>query len=387
MSAIDLDEPRRDDPYDVRRARHAPGLLRAFNDAGVLAAADVHVAVRARGARRRDRRGGRARGRARRPRAAPRARLRRPGRRSATPRPSNPTSPSTSALYLGLRSRVGSRARGEPARRGRGGRGREPPAAARRHLRSTSTATGARNARSPPTCARSAARETDRRSRARRDGLDAPVRAAAAAPDTRQRAAAATAPCGGASPVVAGGPGTGKTTTVARIVALLAEQAAAAGAPAPLVALAAPTGKAAARLEEAVHAEAARLDVAPSVRDALLGAQRVDAAPAARLAPGQPQPLPPQPRQPAPARRRDRRRDLDGLAVADGAAGRGGAAGGAARAGRRPGPADVDRGRRGARRHRPRRGAGRRRARARLPLRRRGSTRSPPRSAAATATR
>ena len=70
--------------------------------------------------------------------------------------------------------------------------------------------------------------------------------------------------------VVAGGPGTGKTTTVARIVALLAEQAAAAGAPAPLVALAAPTGKAAARLEEAVHAEAAKLDVTSSVREALL---------------------------------------------------------------------------------------------------------------------
>ena len=71
--------------------------------------------------------------------------------------------------------------------------------------------------------------------------------------------------------VVAGGPGTGKTTTVARIVALLAEQAAAAGAPPPLVALAAPTGKAAARLEEAVHDEAAKLDVADEVRAALLG--------------------------------------------------------------------------------------------------------------------
>ena len=55
--------------------------------------------------------------------------------------------------------------------------------------------------------------------------------------------------------VVAGGPGTGKTTTVARIVALLAEQA---GAMPPLVALAAPTGKAAARLEEAVHDGGAR---------------------------------------------------------------------------------------------------------------------------------
>ncbi|HEV2060596.1 MAG TPA: hypothetical protein VGR11_14665, partial [Solirubrobacteraceae bacterium] len=34
------------DPHDPRRARHAPGLLRTFNDIGVLSAADVHVAVR-----------------------------------------------------------------------------------------------------------------------------------------------------------------------------------------------------------------------------------------------------------------------------------------------------------------------------------------------------
>jgi exodeoxyribonuclease V alpha subunit len=73
--------------------------------------------------------------------------------------------------------------------------------------------------------------------------------------------------------VVAGGPGTGKTTTVARIVALLAEQRGAAGLPRAsaqrvplLVALAAPTGKAAARLEEAVHDEAAELDVGEEVR-------------------------------------------------------------------------------------------------------------------------
>jgi exodeoxyribonuclease V alpha subunit len=73
--------------------------------------------------------------------------------------------------------------------------------------------------------------------------------------------------------VVAGGPGTGKTTTVARILALLDEQAAAVGGPPPLVALTAPTGKAAARLEEAVHEEAAALDVAPPVRDRLLATQ------------------------------------------------------------------------------------------------------------------
>jgi len=71
--------------------------------------------------------------------------------------------------------------------------------------------------------------------------------------------------------VVAGGPGTGKTTTVARIVALLVEQAYATGSGSPLIALAAPTGKAAARLEEAVHEEAPRLDVDPAVREQLLG--------------------------------------------------------------------------------------------------------------------
>ena len=89
--------------------------------------------------------------------------------------------------------------------------------------------------------------------------------------DDLQRLAAATAVLRPLA-VVAGGPGTGKTTTVARILALLHEQAAALGQPPPRVALAAPTGKAAARLEEAVHAEARALDVEPAVRDALLAA-------------------------------------------------------------------------------------------------------------------
>ncbi|UPK76815.1 exodeoxyribonuclease V subunit alpha [Nocardioidaceae bacterium SCSIO 66511] len=48
--------------------------------------------------------------------------------------------------------------------------------------------------------------------------------------------------------VIAGGPGTGKTTTVARLLALLADQP----GPPPRIALAAPTGRAAARLFEAV---------------------------------------------------------------------------------------------------------------------------------------
>jgi exodeoxyribonuclease V alpha subunit len=70
--------------------------------------------------------------------------------------------------------------------------------------------------------------------------------------------------------VVGGGPGTGKTTTVTRILVLLDAQAEAAGMPTPLVALAAPTGKAAARLEEAVHEEASSLDVDERERARLL---------------------------------------------------------------------------------------------------------------------
>ena len=75
------------------------------------------------------------------------------------------------------------------------------------------------------------------------------------APDL-QRLAAAAAALGWVT-VVAGGPGTGKTTTVARLLALLHDCA----GPAPRIALAAPTGKAAARLEEAVR-EAAQ-DLGP----------------------------------------------------------------------------------------------------------------------------
>ena len=66
--------------------------------------------------------------------------------------------------------------------------------------------------------------------------------------------------------VVAGGPGTGKTRTVARVLALLDEQARAAGTRTPLVALAAPTGKAAARLEEAVRSGAEDMAVAETVK-------------------------------------------------------------------------------------------------------------------------
>ena len=70
--------------------------------------------------------------------------------------------------------------------------------------------------------------------------------------------------------VIAGGPGTGKTTTVARVAALILEQAEKSSSHPPLIALAAPTGKASARLKEAVHEEATRLQVADPIREHLL---------------------------------------------------------------------------------------------------------------------
>lgn len=66
--------------------------------------------------------------------------------------------------------------------------------------------------------------------------------------------------------VLTGGPGTGKTTTVAGLLALLAEQAELSGQAHPRIALAAPTGKAAARLEEAVREEIAKLAPADQTR-------------------------------------------------------------------------------------------------------------------------
>lgn len=75
--------------------------------------------------------------------------------------------------------------------------------------------------------------------------------------DEEQRAAARHA-VQHLTTVLTGGPGTGKTTTVAGILALLHEQASAVpDAPRPRVALAAPTGKAAARLAEAIAASPA----------------------------------------------------------------------------------------------------------------------------------
>ncbi|WP_336920954.1 exodeoxyribonuclease V subunit alpha [Aquipuribacter sp. SD81] len=98
--------------------------------------------------------------------------------------------------------------------------------------------------------------ELRRRTAAAPDDLDLDVLRAGLdrlfpAADADQRLAAAVCALSRVS-VLAGGPGTGKTTTVSKVLALLREQH-----PTWRVALAAPTGKAAARLDEAVASSSA----------------------------------------------------------------------------------------------------------------------------------
>lgn len=64
--------------------------------------------------------------------------------------------------------------------------------------------------------------------------------------------------------LISGGPGTGKTTTVTGILALLCAEAKQAGLK-PLIQLAAPTGKAAARLSQSIVAAKAKLNIAPDI--------------------------------------------------------------------------------------------------------------------------
>jgi exodeoxyribonuclease V alpha subunit len=256
-------DPLEVDPLDVRRAVHAPGLLREFNEAGVLAAADIHVA-----------------------------------RRFAALGGSVPSDDALLAAALAVRGpRLGhvcvdlSTIRESAAvdteqtvdLSGLPWPDVEPwlvrvgewplvavgeeVAAPDRPLRLIG-----------PTLYLDRYWREERRVAedittfaARAEGVDEALLAAGIVrlfrdqTDSRQALAAAAAVLRRFA-VVGGGPGTGKTTTVAQIVALLAEQAATAGEPAPLVALAAPTGKAAARLQEAVHAAAPNLPVDASVR-------------------------------------------------------------------------------------------------------------------------
>lgn len=77
--------------------------------------------------------------------------------------------------------------------------------------------------------------------------------------DFAEQRTAARAAAARWSTVLTGGPGTGKTTTVAGLLALISEQHETATGRRPRIALAAPTGKAAARLQDAVRSATAAL--------------------------------------------------------------------------------------------------------------------------------
>ena len=271
-STRDRSRPDADDSRLARRTAttsdvplSAAGILAAFNRAGVLSAADVHVARRLAqlGAEADESVTLAAALAVRAPRA--RTRVRRPRGRRAVPRPTRMTSstwatcpgptpatgspcwPHSGMVTAGengpddrpLRL-IGTRPVPRPLLAGRTGRGGCPPRPGRRQrLRSTRP------------CWPLDGPSLFRRCRRTRDGRP-PL------PSSRRLC------------VIAGGPGSGKTTTLARVVALLAEQADDLGGRRPLVGLAAPTGKAAARLEEAVHAEALQLNVAAPLRRHLL---------------------------------------------------------------------------------------------------------------------
>jgi len=72
--------------------------------------------------------------------------------------------------------------------------------------------------------------------------------------------------------LVTGGPGTGKTTTITRVLVLLLAQAHEAGRAPPRVALAAPTGRAAERMAESLRAATAQLRAQPGLDTGLLDA-------------------------------------------------------------------------------------------------------------------
>lgn len=271
----------------IRVAQRGSGILREFNEAGVLSAADVHVAVRL----------GRLAGEAREPvlfaaALAVRAvrsgsvcldltRMRDIGVDTEDERPDQLDLaalpwPDEQSVIAAVRDSP--LVRGgpagpltplrltDPARPGTG-----PLLYLDRYYRQEETirrVLTARAAAHPPADPAVVCRELDRLF-----GLPGDT------PD-RQRLAAALAATG-ATTVVAGGPGTGKTHTIARILALLTALRTGPGdaqTTAPLrIALAAPTGKAAARLQEAVRDQAGLLglpELSAATLHRLLGWQR-----------------------------------------------------------------------------------------------------------------
>ncbi|HPJ38448.1 MAG TPA: exodeoxyribonuclease V subunit alpha [Spirochaetota bacterium] len=86
--------------------------------------------------------------------------------------------------------------------------------------------------------------------------------------DTDWQRVAAVAALRSRAVVISGGPGTGKTSTVGKIIVLLIEQGIRAGK-VPAIALAAPTGKAAARMKEALTRSLESMEIDAAVLDAV----------------------------------------------------------------------------------------------------------------------
>lgn len=122
----------------------------------------------------------------------------------------------------------------------------------------------------PPSSARPRAGRDDRQLALQLDvpSSNAQPAASIGRGDDAQREAARTAATRRLC-VISGGPGTGKTSTVVKILALLAEQRLRAGEPPPRALLLAPTGKAAMRLTESIRDAKAKLDCDENVRAAI----------------------------------------------------------------------------------------------------------------------
>lgn len=243
-----------DDPQDWRRARDAPGLLRVFNDAGILETADVHVAIRL---------------------------------TALAAEPDETVALAVALAVRGLRagsvcvdlSTVAAEIGGDvpwpqtetwmAALRNSPLLGTPPVL----RLYGDSLLYLDRYYREEEqVCADLLATRAE----------DVPVDAAALAagldrvfpaPKFVEQRAAAQIALSQWTTVLTGGPGTGKTTTVAGLLALLAEQAELAGRTRPRIALAAPTGKASARLQQAVQARIDNLSAEDQAR--LSGLQAV----------------------------------------------------------------------------------------------------------------